>query len=138
MVRLARLVDPVAEALVDRLPAHAAAHELQRREDAFDIDGAVLEGLVRVVDGDSPEVDRRAQARRHHQPYVDEVGEIGEAELLFQPLGGRCRERDVVALRDRQERLRAQRAFEVHVQADLGITSSLTGIISARADAVKE
>ena len=42
-VRLARLVDSVAEALVDRLPAHAAAHELQRREDAFDIDGAVLE-----------------------------------------------------------------------------------------------
>ena len=120
-VRLARLLDAVAEAFVDRLPRHAAAHELERREDAFDIDGAVLHGLAGVVDGDPPEVVGRAQARRHHQPHVDEVGEIGEVELVGQPLGRRRGERDVVALGDRQQRLRAQRALEVNVQLDLRI-----------------
>ncbi len=120
-VRLARLLDAVAEALVDRLPRHAAAHELQRREDAFDIDGAVLHRLAGVVDGDPPEVVGSAQARRHHQPHVDEVGEIREAELVGEPFGRRRGERDVVALRDREQRFRAQRALEVDVQLDLRI-----------------
>ena len=120
-VRLASLLDAVAKALVNRLPCHATPHELQRREDAFDIDGAMLHRLAGVVDGDPPEVVGRAQARGHHQPYVDEVGEIGEVELVGELLGRRRGEGDVVALGDREQRVRAQRALEVHVQLDLRI-----------------
>ncbi len=121
LMRLARFLDPVAEPLVDRLPRHAAADELERREDALDVDGSVLLGLAGIVDGDSAEVFGRAQAGGHHQPGVDEMRQIREMEVLGERFGRFGRELDAVAAGTGDEHLWTQRALEVDVKLDLRV-----------------
>ena len=120
-VHLARLGDAVAEAFEDLLPGDSAADELERGEDALDVDGALRGRLAGVVDRDPPEVVGRAQARGDHQPDVDEVRKVGEVEEVGEALRRVRGQLDAVLLRDRDQRVRAQRPLEVDVQLDLRV-----------------
>ena len=116
---LARLVGAVAVAAEDLVPADAAPHALGRREDALDVDGAVLRRLGRVVDDDLPEVLARPQRVRREDPDLDEVREVAELVERAQLLDGRARKRVVVPSRDLEQRLGPHRPLEVDVQLDL-------------------
>ena len=117
---LPRLDRAVAEPGEDLVPRRTAADAFGRSEDALDVDGSVRRGLLGVGDDHLAEVDLGVDRVRGHHPELDEVIEVGELveprEILF-VVGG---QRDAVAFRDLEECSRAHRAFEMHVELDLG------------------
>src|SRR5262249_25014611 len=120
-VLLPRLLDAAAHALEDLLPRRAAPDALRGTEDPLEVDGPVPGRLGRVVDDHLPVVGLGLQRVRRQDPHLDEVPEVGEPVELLEPLDAVGRQRVVVASRDLEQRLRANRALEMHVELDLGI-----------------
>src|SRR5262249_24639992 len=70
-------------------------------------------------DDDLAEVVGRPQRVRREDPDLDEVREVAELVERAQLLDRRARQCVVVSLRDLEQGLRPDRAFEVDVQLDL-------------------
>ena len=123
-VQLARLLRAVAIAAEDLVPVHPAPHALGRRENPFQVDGAVRSRLGRVLDDDLAEVLRGPERIRRQHPHLDEVREVAEVVELGEPFFRVGRERVVVPARDLEERLRPHRPLEVDVQLDFRVAHS--------------
>ena len=112
---LAGLVCAVAVAGEDLVPVDAAPGALGRREDPFDVDGAVRGRLCRVVDHDLAEVLLALERVRGQDPDLDEVLEVAEVVQRGQLLLAVRGEWIVVPARDLEQRRGPHRSFEMDV-----------------------
>src|SRR4029453_18218652 len=117
-VELAGLPRAVAVAAEHRLPVDTAACPLGRREDPFDVDGAVLGGFRGVVDHDLVEVVAALQRVRREDPALDEGREGPVLIELCGAADGVGRKRVVVTPRDLEQRVRPHGPLQVDVELD--------------------
>jgi hypothetical protein len=116
-VPLARFVGPVADAAEDEVAVESAPET--EREDRLQVDGAVLDSLLCVLDHDLPEVLGTFECARSEHEDLDEMREVAvlvQRPELVDRVDGQL---IAVPARDLEQGLRPHRPLEVDVELDL-------------------
>src|SRR5439155_21427358 len=129
-VSLAGLVGSVADAAEDHVAVEAAPEA--EREDRLQVDGAVLDGLLRVLDHDLAKILGVLERGRGEHEDLDEVREVAVFVQRPKVLDRVDRQLIAVPPRDLQERLRTYRPLEVDVELDLRIRQDASVGASSR------